>query len=287
MTATILNPSAVPLGCFRRGLLLTAVGLLFGALHLLPRVLEALPMPSGTASIRGTVRDQAGAALPGAHVKVLNQQSGMPWEATANPDGSFLMFHLEPGVYAIEAKFPGFYKFQKNDVHLRAGQDLKLQIKLQLFQRPGLLAKVTNPNTMVVERHADSQFEQSLIDKAERLPCPGDNRLNRLGSSASGWPNCLNRSVVDVYSQLILDHKNERAGDLTALPDYSKGYYGVTATYESTRQCWKVELILQYSHTCGNLCGESFEIIRRIYFDEHMTVLGIEGDDEGAHGWIS
>ena len=57
----------------------------------------------GTAELRGTAVDQQNAALPGVSITVRNQDTGMFRETTSNPDGTYFISGLTPGVYQIRA----------------------------------------------------------------------------------------------------------------------------------------------------------------------------------------
>ena len=50
-------------------------------------------------AISGTVRDQAGAVVPGATVKVTNPQTNVVREAVTNDEGFYRIGAVEPGVY--------------------------------------------------------------------------------------------------------------------------------------------------------------------------------------------
>ena len=86
----------------------------------------------GTAEVRGRVTDQQMGALPGVTVTVTNQDTGTFREATSTADGSWFMAALPPGRYQVAAQLDGFKKFLRRDVSLAVGNQLNVDIKLEL-----------------------------------------------------------------------------------------------------------------------------------------------------------
>ena len=85
-----------------------------------------------TAEIRGRVVDQQEAALPGVTVVITNQDSGNFREAISGPDGSWFAPALSPGRYQIAAQLQGFKRFLRQDLVLAVGNQLALDVKLEV-----------------------------------------------------------------------------------------------------------------------------------------------------------
>jgi len=86
----------------------------------------------GTAEIRGRVTDQQMGALPGVTVTITNQESGNFREATSTADGSWFMAALPPGRYQVAAQLDGFKKFVRRDIMLAVGNQMSVDVKLEL-----------------------------------------------------------------------------------------------------------------------------------------------------------
>jgi Carboxypeptidase regulatory-like domain len=86
----------------------------------------------GTAEIRGKVTDQQAGSLPGVTVTVTNQESGNFREAVSSSDGSYFMAALPPGRYQVTAQLQGFKKFVRQDVVLAVGNQMGVDIQLEL-----------------------------------------------------------------------------------------------------------------------------------------------------------
>jgi protocatechuate 3,4-dioxygenase beta subunit len=63
---------------------------------------------TGTSTITGIVRDSSGAAIPGAIVRVVNEDSGMTVEAVSDEQGAYRAAALSPGQYRVETTLDGF-----------------------------------------------------------------------------------------------------------------------------------------------------------------------------------
>jgi iron complex outermembrane recepter protein len=63
---------------------------------------------TGTSTITGIVRDSSGAAIPGAIVRVVNEDSGMTVEAVSDGQGAYRAAALSPGQYRVETTLDGF-----------------------------------------------------------------------------------------------------------------------------------------------------------------------------------
>ena len=81
-----------------------------------------LAMPSTThaqltrGAISGTVRDQNGAVVPGAQVKVTNPQTNVTRETTTNDEGFYRVGAVEPGTYTVLVEKDGFSKIENRAV---------------------------------------------------------------------------------------------------------------------------------------------------------------------------
>src|SRR5262245_50474729 len=84
----------------------------------------------GQSSIQGRVLDESAAALPGVTVIVTHQASGMFRQVVSNPDGSYFVTGILPGVYRVTADLSGFKKYERTDVLLQIGNTTTLDITL-------------------------------------------------------------------------------------------------------------------------------------------------------------
>jgi hypothetical protein len=87
--------------------------------------------PSG--SVHGQISDPSGAGVPSAKVAAISS-SGQVITGTVNPDGSYEIKGLAPGVYTVGAKAKGFDNFEQPAVQVAAGKSLKVDIALKIAE---------------------------------------------------------------------------------------------------------------------------------------------------------
>src|SRR5262245_7479861 len=86
----------------------------------------------GSAQLSGRVFDQQKGALPGVTVTVTNQDIGTVREVLSGPDGTWLVPALPPARYQVTAQLEGFKKFLQRDIPLAVGNQLTIDIQLEI-----------------------------------------------------------------------------------------------------------------------------------------------------------
>ncbi len=86
--------------------------------------------PTGTLS--GTVTSPEGAVVPGATVEIKFKQTGKIQTVTTGDDGGYKVTQLEPGLYSVTVKAPGFKTFVANDVKVDIGREYTLPSPLTI-----------------------------------------------------------------------------------------------------------------------------------------------------------
>lgn len=75
----------------------------------------------GDGSLRGTIKDQQGAALPGVAVTATSPALLSPVTAVTDNEGNYRLINLPPGTYTVTAELAGFAVFRREGILLRAG----------------------------------------------------------------------------------------------------------------------------------------------------------------------
>jgi hypothetical protein len=82
--------------------------------------------------ITGVVRDQAGAAVPGATVTVTSLDTNRPRIVTSSGDGVYTAASLAPGVYRIHIALSGFKSVQRDGIRVVTGEKTRVDFDLAL-----------------------------------------------------------------------------------------------------------------------------------------------------------
>src|ERR1700692_1033627 len=69
---------------------------------------------SDKSTIGGFVKDNSGAVVPGAQVLILNEETGLSYQATADAQGHYTVPNLTAGNYTLSVEVKGFKKFTSN-----------------------------------------------------------------------------------------------------------------------------------------------------------------------------
>src|SRR6202521_3466047 len=83
-----------------------------------------------TGTITGTVRDNTGAVIQGADVKISGAAGGIERATTTNSDGDYLAAGLPGGTYNLIISARGFKTFKGKDIVLRVGQKARVDATL-------------------------------------------------------------------------------------------------------------------------------------------------------------
>jgi outer membrane receptor protein involved in Fe transport len=92
----------------------------------------ALPLFAQVAAgeITGTVRDQAGAAVPGATVTVTNVDTNRQRVVASRGDGVYTAPSLAPGSYRLDVELNGFKRVRREGIRLATGEKVRIDFDL-------------------------------------------------------------------------------------------------------------------------------------------------------------
>src|SRR6185369_7811814 len=93
---------------------------------------EAFSQTNAEGSIRGIVRDEQGAVLPGATVSAVGASEALPVSAVTDSTGAYRLLTLQPGTYTVKAQLQGFSESLRNDVIVRAGLNVGLDVVMHV-----------------------------------------------------------------------------------------------------------------------------------------------------------
>lgn len=125
---------------------------------------------SAFATLSGTVVDESGALVPGAEVKILNPQTGLPRLTKSNEAGVYSFPALPPATYIVTATRDGFASSEIRDVVLNVNDQRSLRITLKVGQ-VGATVNITDEAPLINE----SPTVSTVVDRqfVENLPLNG------------------------------------------------------------------------------------------------------------------
>jgi hypothetical protein len=129
-----------------------------------------------SAQLNGVVKDQTGAAIPGATVTATDASKGLSRSTVSDGLGNYQLLQLPPGTYSILVDAKGFDETQQNGVVLTVGEQASLPFTLKIG---GVYEKiVVNAGAEIVETERSSESTTVDQQRIENLPTNGRNYIN-------------------------------------------------------------------------------------------------------------
>jgi hypothetical protein len=158
-------------------------------------LLPTLAAAQADGRISGSVRDQSGALVGGATVKVKNDKTGEVRAALSNDQGMFVVSPLKPSTYTITAEKPGFSIIEYPEMPLAVGQELSLDFE---FRPAGVQENVTVVATAPVLDISSARIGANVSEReVQNLPVNG-RQMSQLMLQAPGSQNAGDGTWQDI-----------------------------------------------------------------------------------------
>jgi len=149
-------------------------------------LLTILALPTRThaqltrGAISGTVRDQAGAVVPGAQVKVINPQTNVAREAVTNDEGFYRIGAVEPGVYSVLIEKTGFSKIENRAVTVQQAQETTFDVELQTGSVTGIVDVTADQEAITLNKTNPTIGLTATARQVVELPLGAARDVNNL-----------------------------------------------------------------------------------------------------------
>jgi hypothetical protein len=123
---------------------------------------------TGNGTLRGSIKDEQGATLPGVTVTATSPALLAPAVAVTEVSGTYRLINLPPGTYTITAELPGFAVVRREGIVLRAGSNFQIEelvMKLGTLQETitvsgeSPMLEVSNPSNVL---NIDGDFQREV-----------------------------------------------------------------------------------------------------------------------------
>src|SRR5579885_1060242 len=160
---------------------------LFRSVLIVTLILWCGRIPAGaqqaTGTLRGQLKDESGAVIPGATVVAAG--AGVRKTAGTQADGSYVLAGLPPGQYTVSVNYTGFSPYQNRAVVINAGKTTQLAIALTLATGKQEVTVVSEPPpTVSVEPENNAGALVLRKEDLESLPDDPDDLANDLQALA-------------------------------------------------------------------------------------------------------
>ncbi|MDQ3818804.1 MAG: TonB-dependent receptor, partial [Acidobacteriota bacterium] len=125
---------------------------------------------TATATLSGTVMDEAGALIPSVNITLLNLSTALQRHATTNHEGSYTIPLLPPGRYNVTAQRAGFTTVEIRNVVLNTGDQLALRVKLKVGEIGESVTVIEDPSSLQQAAAVGTVVNRNFV---ENLPLNG------------------------------------------------------------------------------------------------------------------
>ncbi len=150
-----------------------------------------------TTRVSGTVKDTAGATVPGAKLTLVDAATKDQKTATSNDEGNFVITDVRPGIYMVIVEGRGFKKLQVSNVQAHVDTPVVLN---SLTLEPGGVTEtvsVTASDAQSLIRSEDAKLNTTVnVKQVQDLPLNGRNPINLAGGMAGVNTNANTRTSV-------------------------------------------------------------------------------------------
>jgi len=125
-----------------------------------------------SATLRGTVRDSAGAVIPGAEIVVQNSGTEATHTTTSNSTGNYVVLQLPPANYTVKVTAKGFEQSKFSDIVLNVNQEAHIDVTLSV----GKVAQQVEVSATALLLQSEDYVNGSVIDSEKLQELPSNNR---------------------------------------------------------------------------------------------------------------
>ena len=137
----------------------------------------------GATELRGVVLDAQKSVLPGVSLTIRNQDTGTFRETVSNPDGTYFVTGLVPGVYELRASLAGFRELVRQDVRLEVGRTTTVDVTLEVGRlEEAVTVTAETPLLDVTSKEIGGHITGRELDGA----AVGQPQLHRVRRAAAG-----------------------------------------------------------------------------------------------------
>lgn len=202
-----------------------------------------------TGVVAGTVRDSAGAVMPGVTVTITDLGTNARSEAVSDERGAFLVPQLPPGTYRIEAGLQGFKTFSRTNIALAVQQQVRIDVVLEIGQIAEAVEVVANAS--VLETMTSSVGK--VVDNARIRALPLNTRnvygLIYLTPGVAG-------GIGNSHNQVGYSVNGVRGGLMETLVDGSSAAFPTVNGFHGISVFPSVDAVQEFKVQGGNYSAE-------------------------------
>ncbi|MET0650409.1 MAG: carboxypeptidase regulatory-like domain-containing protein [Pyrinomonadaceae bacterium] len=262
----------------------------------------ALAQTTGSATLRGTVRDPQGAVVPNANVTLINERTKEERKATTSDEGGYVFSAVTPGTYTVRVESGGFKTAEQSAVNVETSSTRALDIGLEVGQASETVTVTTQQNQLETETGAKentitaSQIQnlsivsRSSLELLRILPgvvAPDNTELESIafggGANANSRYNVNGlrgeQNNVTIDGSRMIDIGSNNGTVITANPDMVQEVKVQTSNYAAEHGTSAVQISATTKSGSSAFHGSIYDYIRHHKFqanDRSNSVNNVE-----------
>src|SRR6185369_3507506 len=245
---------------------------------------------TGSATLRGTLKDPKGAVVPNATLTLVNQSTKAERKTTSNDEGSYVFTALIPGTYTLKVESPGFKTVSQSAVPVETASTRALDITLDIGQPSETVTVVSDSagqlqtetgareNTITADQIKNlSIVSRSAVELLRILPgvvAPDQTTLEQVGftsganATAQYHVNGLRgeENNVTIDGSRMMDFGANNGSAITANPDMVQEVRVQTSNYAAEHGSSAVQISATTKSGSSAFHGSLYDYIRNHRF---------------------
>jgi hypothetical protein len=244
---------------------------------------------TGSATLRGTVKDPQGAVVPNVPVILINEATKDERRGQTNDSGIYVFSSVNPGRYSVRVEAEGFKTFEQTGIAVSASETRGLDIALEVGAKSETVTISTNQD--VVQKESGSRentisakqidnlsiVSRSAVELLRILPgvvAPDNTDLEQVGfvtganSTSQYHVNGLRgeQNNVTIDGARMIDFGANNGSAITANPDMVQEVRVQTSNYAAEHGTSAVQINATTKGGSNQFHGSLYDYIRDYHF---------------------
>lgn len=244
---------------------------------------------TGSATLRGVVKDPKGAVVPSATVTLTNESTKDERTATTNDEGGFVFSALTPGTYSVKVEGQGFKTATQSGIAVETSTTRSLDISMEIGQQTETVVVTTQENQLQTETGAKentitaSQIEnlsiisRSSLELLRILPgvvAPDNTSLESISFGGGANANAQyhvnglrgEQNNITIDGSRMIDIGSNNGTVITANPDMVQEVKVQTSNYAAEHGSSAVQISATTKGGGHDFHGSIYDYVRNYRF---------------------
>ena len=255
---------------------------------------------TGSATLRGTVKDPQGAIVRGATVTLTNERTKDERKATTTDEGTYVFAALTPGEYTMKVEAAGFKTTEQQNIAVQTSTTRALDVTVEVGQPTETVTITTGADQLQTETGAkentitSSQIDnlsiisRSSLELLRILPgvvAPDGTSLEQVGFGSGANANSQyhvnglrgEQNNVQLDGARMIDFGSNNGTVITANPDMVQEVKVQTSNYAAEHGTSAVQISATTKGGSRDFHGSVYDYIRNYNFQANDRSNSING----------